>query len=322
MVRRRTAIFTIALATALTAAACGDPEASSSTSVSAEALSTTTTSLATTSLATTSLATTSTSAPSTSSSTSATSSTEASATSASDGVCQPGPVPDSAGLDPFYATGCDLDGFWVVAAAAVDPAALVIAAELVSTLFADDEMLAATLRATDIRLGIIGREQRTTEMPEYRDLYEAFPGTDWDNRARGLGATLERPLVSAGEENLLCLDSDRYRGEDILLHEFAHVLHEWGYAAIDPTFQPRLETAYASAIEEGLWAETYASENPAEYWAEAVQSYFGRNLTAEPADGIHGPIDSRSELAAADPAIFALIDEKLAAASLPVSCYD
>jgi hypothetical protein len=51
-----------------------------------------------------------------------------------------------------------------------------------------------------------------------------------------------------------------------------------------------------------------------------VQSYFARNLTSDPADGIHGPIDSRAELADADPALFALIDDRMADVVLPEPC--
>ncbi|MDH3295208.1 MAG: hypothetical protein OER95_12890, partial [Acidimicrobiia bacterium] len=167
---------------------------------------------------------------------------------------------------------------------------------------------------------VIGSTQRTTEMPEYRDLDEVFPGVDWDNRARGLAATVERPLVSAGEENILCLPGDRYHGEDILLHEFAHVLEQFAYPALDPDFDRRLDDAYAQAFADGVWDGTYAAENRSEYWAEGVQSYFGRNLVDAFPDGVHGPIGSADALAAADPDLFALIDERLAGVGLPPRC--
>ena len=38
------------------------------------------------------------------------------------------------------------------------------------------------------------------------------PKAYWDKRARGLGATPERPAVSCGEENLLNLQGDWYPG--------------------------------------------------------------------------------------------------------------
>jgi hypothetical protein len=242
------------------------------------------------------------------------------ATTTRTGGCEVGPVPASARLDVFYTQGCQVDGFWVVANEVVDPVAVTRAADTVERIFTTDDRLAPTLAADGIRLGIIGRSQRTTEMPEYRDLNEVFPETDWDSRARGLGATSERPLISAGEENVLCLPGDPYLGEDILLHEFSHVLHQFGYRAFDSDFDTELSAAFEATMDNGTWDGTYAATNPDEYWAEGVQSYLGRNLTAEPADGIHGPIDTRAELEAADPALFTLIDDRLNGLTLPPRC--
>ena len=234
--------------------------------------------------------------------------------------CTIEPVPPSSALDAFYSHGCLVGSFWVVAHSDVRPGAVESAGSFVAALFNHDAELATTLMDTDIRLGVIGADQRTTEMPEYRDLNTVFPDVDWDERARGLGATVARPLVSAGEENILCLASDRYVGEDILLHEFAHVLDEFGYSVIDPSFPRQVAEAYDQAMARGVWADTYSAENQSEYWAEGVQSYFNRNIGNEPADGIHGPIDTRQELAEADPGLFALIDERLGGLELPPHC--
>ncbi len=235
-------------------------------------------------------------------------------------ACQLRTVPQSAGLDPFYAQGCQVDGFWVVAADVVNPSAVAAAGKVVAAFFESDNRLSPALREFNIRLGIIGANQRTTEMPEYRDLYTAFPGTDWDSRARGLGATSFRPLVSAGEENVICLEGDRYRGEDILLHEFAHVLHLFGYAAIDSRFNNQLDAAYQAAMQRGTWDNTYAATNSAEYWAEGVQSYFNRNAGGETTNGIHGPIDTREELASADGPLYELISTWMSDVRLPPRC--
>ena len=234
--------------------------------------------------------------------------------------CIVGSVP--AGLfDPFYVKGCEVGEFWVLAGEPVAPEAIQAAGDFVAAIFKHNPAVDAQLATTEVRLGIIGRNQRTTEMPEYRDLYEAFPDIDWDNRARGLGATVARPLVSNGEENTLCLPEDLWAGEDIILHEFAHVLDQFVYREIDATFQASLEQAFASAVASGIWNSTYAETNKEEYWAEAVQSYFVRNLTAEPPNGVHGRIDTRVELAEADPLIFNLIDSKLGGLILPGTCH-
>ena len=44
----------------------------------------------------------------------------------------------------------------------------------------------------------------------------------WNQRARGLGAMVGVPISTGGEENLRCLSSDRYRGDDIFFHEASH----------------------------------------------------------------------------------------------------
>ena len=128
-----------------------------------------------------------------------------------------------------------------------------------------------------------------------------------DRRARGLGATKARPAVSCGEENLLRYQADRYHGESILIHEFAHTMHELGARFLDRDFDKRLKTAYDDAMKKGLWKKTYAATNPNEYWAEGVQDWFDSNRTASPADGIHNEIHTREGLKEYDPALATLI---------------
>ena len=176
-----------------------------------------------------------------------------------------------------------------------------------------------------IRVAIMdnGESEVTKDIPEHSDLYEAFPGTDWDTTARGLGATLVRPATSAAEENLLCYGDDVYRNEDILVHEFAHTVLQMGVEQQPKgiAFRTRLEAAYEDALDAGLWADTYAAENAGEYWAEAVQSWFGLNDRAVPANGIHNQIDTRHELEAYDPRIAVLIREVFGEASVSSSCH-
>ena len=58
--------------------------------------------------------------------------------------------------------------------------------------------------------------------------YTGEKGVTLDQRARGMGGL----QTSCGEENLLDLDADpRYAGRDILTHEFAHLLMDFGLPA-------------------------------------------------------------------------------------------
>jgi hypothetical protein len=227
--------------------------------------------------------------------------------------------PATMGFDPFYARHCDALGVPVLASADVDPAALEATAELVVAMIGHRRDLIDTMVDGGLRIGVIGRDQVTSEMPEYRDLYEQFPGTDWDTRARGLGATPFIPLSTVGEENVLCLADDPYLGESILVHEFAHTVHVMGLDVVDPGFSVRLAALYDEAMSAGLWSGTYAATNPEEYLAEAVQSYFDTNQVGPPGgDGIHNDVDTRAELAAYDPAIHDLIAEVFAPDPLPL----
>ncbi|MCW8985787.1 MAG: peptidylprolyl isomerase, partial [Thermoanaerobaculales bacterium] len=132
------------------------------------------------------------------------------------------------------------------------------------------------------------------------------PAVYWDRRARGLGATPEAPAVSCAEENLLAFPGDPYEQENILIHEFAHAMHELGLNRVDPSFDGRLREAWQGAKEQGLWRGTYAITNPAEYWAEAVQSWFDDNREN---DALHNRVNTRAELEEYDPALAALCAE-------------
>ena len=56
-----------------------------------------------------------------------------------------------------------------------------------------------------IRVALIGDDEQTTSLWEYRD----FDSDYWDKRARGLGATVHIPLASAGDDNSRCKYKDR-----------------------------------------------------------------------------------------------------------------
>lgn len=53
--------------------------------------------------------------------------------------------------------------------------------------------------------------------------------------------------------------------------------------------------------------KTYAGTNYTEYFAEGVQCWFNLNAESIPANGVHNEINTRSELKAYDPALYAII---------------
>ena len=203
-------------------------------------------------------------------------------------------------LDPFYRKQVDVGGLPIVGSDRVTDNALVEAAWIVERMIGHRPELLAAMRGNRVRVAVMAASEYTTDVPEHSHLE---PRRYWDRRARGLGATTENPAVSCGEENLLDYPGDPYPRENIFIHEFAHAIHETGLVRTDPTFDERLRAAHRSAIERGLWKNTYAATNPSEYWAEGVQAWFDDNA---PPDALHNDVRTRERLKSYDPQLAAL----------------
>ena len=206
-------------------------------------------------------------------------------------------------LDPFYVQWIGVEGLPVVASAKVSPYAIKEAVWLIRQMVGHRQDILQALAKNNVRFAVMAYNELTTEIPEHSDLQ---PDYYWDRRARGLGSTPVRPAVSCGEENLLNYAGDPYSTENILVHEFAHAIHQMGLDTVDPGFDDRLKTTYNAAVEKGLWKNTYAITNKAEYWAEGTQSWFDTNRAN---DDQHNHVDTRDKLKEYDPALAALLTE-------------
>lgn len=206
-------------------------------------------------------------------------------------------------LHEFYQKCVMVNGLPILASPRVNDYALLEAAYIINNMLAGREDLRAALIKNRIRVVVMAYNERTTDIPEHADLH---PADYWDRRARGLGATRMRPAISCGEENLLEYPGDPYRGENILVHEFAHTIHQIGLREVDKTFDKRLREAYELAMKAGLWKGTYAATNPSEYWAEGVQSWFHCNRTN---DRQHNHVNDRATLRQYDASLTKLLEE-------------
>lgn len=231
----------------------------------------------------------------------------ASLPSTTDTIEKPIEPPDSIrekfDMPEFYRQWIDVGGFPVVASEKVNPYALQEAAWLIQKVIGHRPDLLQALAENNVRFSIMAYDEMTTKVPEHSDLKPDFY---WDRRARGLGATSARPSVSCGEENLLNYQGDPYRTENILIHEFAHAIHQMGLSTVDPDFDKRLKALYEVAMEKGLWKGTYASTNKEEYWAEGTQSWFNTNREN---DAQHNHVSKRGILKEYDPDLAALLTE-------------
>ena len=201
----------------------------------------------------------------------------------------------------FYKKHLSSNGLPILASEKVSDFALLEANWILNKMLKGRADIRRAIVARKIRLAIMAPSEMTTDVPEHSTLR---PAAYWDKRARGLGATRARPAVSCGEENLLEFKGDPYKSENILIHEFAHVIHQHGLNALDPKFDSKLQTLYQSALSKGLWKGKYAGSNHSEYFAELVQSWFGTNREN---DHDHNHVNTRAELKEYDPAGAALM---------------
>lgn len=214
-------------------------------------------------------------------------------------------------LDPFYEKYMNVNGIHVISSWRVPDScyhAAYITVKALTEMLPTDVLESMTSR--DTRIGIMARYEGTTDIPEHAYLANDT-SLNWDVRARGLGGTLELPLTTCAEENILAYQIDKYHAEDILIHEFAHTIHNVGISPVDPTFNARLQKSLDNAIEKGRWMNTYAATNIWEYWAEGVQSWFNVNaeIHTDAGDGKHNQINTRDELRVYDPGLYEIISD-------------
>ena len=227
--------------------------------------------------------------------------------------------PDSLHLDPFYKKYVDVNGIPLISSWRVPDSAFVAAHR---TLYAMTKMLPEAVLDSMVhrgtRVAIMARYEGTTDIPEHHYLINDT-SLNWDVRARGLEGTLEIPLTSCAEENVLAYQIDKYHAEDILIHEFAHSIHLIGLTLAVPDFNSRLEQCFENAKAKGILANTYRETEMMEYFAEGVQDWFNVNAEMDHTDGKHNWCNTREELLDFDPELYNLLAEYFPKTNLQIS---
>jgi hypothetical protein len=227
--------------------------------------------------------------------------------------------PAELGLDAFYTKYLDANGIPVLSSSKVSDLALSQACTMTTRMLSKRADVLDALRARHLKVGVLAQKEVLTELPDYRDLYTAFPRTDWD-ATRGVSATTVRPTASCGEENLLCLRSDPLQGGFSLAFTLGYTLRELGIQPVDPTFEARLKEVYDAAMAAGLFANTYAAENQDRLFAYGMMDWFDANNQADPPNGAHNAVNTRTELQAYAPALAQLLSEFLPTDDWRASC--
>jgi hypothetical protein len=216
--------------------------------------------------------------------------------------------PDIIAISPpehgFFAQRLDCDGIAIKAPTEVAREALFNAFDRLSMMLSKLPSGRRKLHAAGVELHIIGRNQVTTDLPEWRHdkgkpLAE-YNGLTRDQRTRGMGGQ----LTSCGEENLLQLEQDRYRGRDICVHEFAHAILGFGASR---EVQRKVREQLRRSLDHDLWVDSYAGSNFDEFFAELTMWYFGTHGDL----GMKGPkpANGRDGLKVYDSEAFALIHD-------------
>ncbi len=206
-----------------------------------------------------------------------------------------------------YTQGCDVLGIEILAGEEVDSGAVDQMADRIFNMLVARPDLLRALTDAGVSSRVIGKDQRLPGLPEFEGVYDLYPGIDWNRATRSFPGTDLIPFVAGAEENLLCLDSDRFEGEDPFLRDMALAIRRFGMFSVDPITTGSIERAYSTAIAQGLWVNTIAEINSDEYWAEGVQSYFDMNLEEpedRPPNSAHNHVDTREELKVYDPSLY------------------
>ncbi len=214
-------------------------------------------------------------------------------------------------LDDWYQKYVDLDGLPILSSAAVSDSALLQARYIASHMLSRIPEAREEMIRCHFRICVAGYKENITDLPECKMMKVWWPDTDWDQRGRGYGATLQLPVMSIGEENLVRIPGyrERYSTESIMVHEFAHNV-DFALRRVSRAFADSLKSAFRQAKREGLWASTYSMSNDAEYFAEGAQAWYNTCRMVVPAvgEGQKRPfkLKTREQLKAYDPRLYAL----------------
>ncbi len=213
-------------------------------------------------------------------------------------------------LDTYYRKYIDADGFPIVASRFVSDSALVQTKKIVVHMLTRIPDAKAAMLTANFRVGVIGAYENVTDLPENRKMNEWWPGTDWDARGRGYGATEFLPVMSCGEENIVKIPgyTERYPFESIMVHEFAHNV-DFGLRKARAGFTTELLAAFDYAKANGLWAGTYSMENDAEYFAEGVQAWFDTCNMYVMINGVSTKLKTREQLRTYDTRLYDLLSK-------------
>ena len=241
-----------------------------------------------------------------------------------------GPPPANLNLHPHYTRFTWAREFSVLGREAGD-AALLMANDTIRKMFAHRHDLLKTLIADGVKLAVLARHERISDLPEIRSLNS--PG-EIDALRRILHYSPRTKLLVVGEENVLVNPNDPTVGDHQVIRLLADAIYQvaatrpvdpnWdqrGRAVqqyelrvqrLDVRFAEKLRTLHERAVANGKWRGADAIRDPVAYWIAGVLAYFdAAGQSRRPDDAPH-PIRTRETLAVYDPDLHALVEQTMA----------
>jgi hypothetical protein len=232
-------------------------------------------------------------------------------------------------IDPYYTKFTWAREFPVVGRKASDEA-LLRANDTIRKMFAYRHDVLKALIADDLKLVVLGRREKVSDLPEYEHL-RAVAGIEPD--ARTFEYVPEARLLIVAEEKIHGKSGRGMIEDGELLRQFGRALYyktclrpvdpnwsnrgqsvqqyELRVKRLDVQFDDKLKELHAAAVANGLWKSTDAEKDRVDYWVEGLTAYFDAGTPRAPA-GRSDPIVKRERLREYDAALYELVHETMA----------
>jgi hypothetical protein len=232
----------------------------------------------------------------------------------------------------FYGKYVDAGGIPVIAPPKVPDEALLVARDIMNHMLTARADIRAHMIKRGVRVSVIANSDSIADVPEYRTMKKPArndkrltdeerarydqPGgiasmTDGEflnKRARGMGAT----FTTCSEENLLGYPGTQYFGWNLLVHEFAHTIHQT-VIHIQPKLHKELQAAYKEALAKKMYVyasgeRSYGSHTIEEYWAEGTSFWFwDTSPRVFVTGGVEHTVWSPDDLKRYDPKLYSIL---------------
>lgn len=218
------------------------------------------------------------------------------------------------GIHPFYKKYINANGILIVGSEKVRDASLRAARKTVLKLTSTRPDVHKAIVEGNARISVMAFSETASDLPEYG------PGADGE---WGLGQMPGDPCSLVSEKGIRYPENEHYIA-DFLMHEFVHVVHNFGMPETDPEVIDEIYAAYVDAVKKGVYLppQEEQPENPDpfeawrddEYFTHSVNAYYNLN------ESLPGPwVDvqigqwgqrsgTRKQLREKDPALFEIIE--------------